>query len=276
MFFHTLHVPEIPSRVQFVIGIIAESETQDVLDARPSYTDDKLTQEKSGMGLQIEGLSVRYGSGDNILRDASLNVRTGEFVGLTGESGCGKSTLALAVMNLLPAAATVEGRVMFEGQDLRVLSEPQLQRLRGKRLSLVWQEPKAALNPVLPCGWQVAEVVRAHEGLARDECRLRAAKMLERVGLDGRTTSAYPHQLSGGQLQRVVLAQALVCSPALVIADEPTASLDTVTQAEIVRLVADLQRRLGTAILFITHNRRLLSGLANRVCTIQNGEICSE
>jgi ABC-type glutathione transport system ATPase component len=173
-------------------------------------------------------------------------------------------------MRLLPHAAAVHGRVLFEGRDLRALSEPQLEGVRGRRLSLVWQEPKAALNPVLTCGKQVEEVVRAHESLSHGEGARRAAKMLEMVGLPGRTAGAYPHQLSGGQLQRVVLAQALACGPALVIADEPTASLDTVTQAEIVRLVADLRRCLGTAFLFITHNRRLLSGLADRVYTIRD------
>lgn len=231
----------------------------------------------AGRVLQVEGLSVRYpASPAPLLCDARLHIGGGEIVGLAGESGCGKSSLALAIMGLLPPRTRLEGRVLFEGLNLRALSEKELRRVRGKRISMVWQEPKAALNPVLTCGRQVAEVVRAHEGLSSTECMRRAARMLEMAGLPGRSARAYPHQLSGGQLQRVVLAQALVCGPALVIADEPTAALDTVTQAEIVRLIADLRQRLGTAFLFITHNRRLLAGLAGRVYTVCGGGVHCE
>lgn len=222
--------------------------------------------------LDVEALTVSYpaagGATSAVLRDFGLQVGAGEVVGLTGASGSGKSTLALAILGLLPSGSRVEGRIVFEGRNLLGLTSDGMRALRGRRLALVWQEPGSALNPVLRCGRQVAEVLRAHTELPGAECRRKAAEMLAAVQLPERAASAYPHELSGGQLQRVVLAQALVCEPSLVILDEPTASLDTVTQAEILRLIAGLRRRVSASFLFITHNHALLAGFADRVCCL--------
>ena len=151
--------------------------------------------------------------------------------------------------------------------------EPDLERIRGRRLSIIWQEPKAALNPVLRCGRQVAEVVRAHHAFSWRECQDAARKMLSEVDLPGRAVDAYPPQLSGGHLQRVVIAQARVCRPALVIADEPTASLDTAAEAGILDLLRQWQAQSQTAFLFITHQPRLLAGFASRTLALREGQM---
>jgi peptide/nickel transport system ATP-binding protein len=223
--------------------------------------------------LEVHDLTVRYPGGTSAVSGVEFHIASGEVVGLVGESGGGKTTLALAISRLLPSGTSVEGSIRFEGTNMLAAAERDLQRIRGRRLSIIWQEPKAALNPVLCCGRQVAEVVRAHNALSWRQCQDAAHKMLLEVDLPTRAFEAYPHELSGGQRQRVVIAQALVCHPALVIADEPTASLDTSTQAGILDLLRQWQAQSQTAFLFITHQPRLLEGFASRTLALREGRM---
>ena len=230
--------------------------------------------------LEVADLTVHY---DGVsapaaaaVRDVSLQVEAGEAVGLLGESGCGKSTLLLAILGLLPPTArVVRGSVRFRGRDLLALPESERRRLRGAEIALVFQEPALALNPVRRVGGQVAEVLSAHRAQSARRSREEAVAMLEEVGLPepARLYEAYPHELSGGQRQRVVIAQALACRPALLLADEPTASLDATTQAELLALLRSLQERLGMAVLMASHDLGALSVLARRVLVMYAGGI---
>jgi oligopeptide/dipeptide ABC transporter ATP-binding protein len=233
--------------------------------------------------LQVRDLSISYWSdrGQELrITDAvSFDITVGQVVGLLGESGCGKTSIALSLLGLLPPKARVVcGSVHFRGQDILTLGEQQLQKIRGALVSIIFQEPGMALNPVMRVGDQIAEVIRAHRKWNRRRCREEAEDVLHQVRLsDGaRIYSAYPHQLSGGQRQRVVIAQALACKPALVIADEPTSALDTTTQAEILALLRELKERLQLALLLITHNPAILMGLADRVLVMYAGRIVEE
>ncbi len=218
--------------------------------------------------LEVRDLRVSYGRGtrgeiDGGTPAVSFDVYAGEILGMQGRSGCGKTSAALAILKLLPPEARVSGSVLFEGRDLLRLSDRELRRIRGKRISIIYQEPALALNPVMRVGDQIAEVARAH-GLSDD--KVEASAMLERVGLEPkRYYVAYPHELSGGERHRVVLAQALICRPQLVIADEPTASLDPALKTEILTLIANLRREFGTAFLLISHDRSVTSAIADRV-----------
>ena len=232
--------------------------------------------------LQVRDLRVHYnlsGAGPVCaLQGVDLVIGVGESVGVLGESGCGKSTLAATVMGLLPPEATVSrGSVRLRGRELIGLSQKELRSIRGTDLELIYQEPALALNPVLRVGQQVADVVHAHLPGDRARAIRRAQDMLAGVGLAGeRYFRAYPHQLSGGQLQRVVIAQALVCRPALVTADEPTSSLDSTTQAEILQLLKRLRQEMGIALLLISHDPAVLASLCDRVLVIYAGKIVEQ
>src|SRR5215831_10467006 len=197
--------------------------------------------------LKVENLTVQYcPEGAPEIANVSFAIARGEVVGLAGESGCGKTTLALSLLRLLPPSARImTGSIRFRGQELMTMSERPLEAIRGAGISMVLQEPGIALHPMLAVGEQIADVVQAHKPWSRQRCREEATRMLLRVHLEnvGRTYSAYPHQLSGGQQQRVVIAQALASQPDLVILDEPTASLDSRTQAEILTLLRELRER---------------------------------
>jgi ABC-type glutathione transport system ATPase component len=226
--------------------------------------------------LKVEGLTVQYcPQGAPEIADVSFAIARGEVVGLAGESGCGKTTLALSLLRLLPPPARiVTGSIRFRGQELMTLCERQLEAIRGAGISMVLQEPGIALHPMLPVGEQIADVVQAHMAWSRQSCREEAKRMLARVHLeDARIYAAYPHQLSGGQRQRVVIAQALACQPDLVIADEPTASLDSRAQAEILTVLRELRERSGTAMLLISHNPAVRAKLADRVMVMRAGRI---
>jgi peptide/nickel transport system ATP-binding protein len=221
--------------------------------------------------LEIENLSVRYG--DTIaLDDVSLSVGAGEIVALVGPSGSGKSTLAAAAMDLLPAQAIEQGVVRIEGEDIRTLPDRKLRALRGGRVGIVFQEPATALNPALPIGRQIGEVLELHASLGRAEIGAEVTRLLTRVGLD-LSPKRYPHTLSGGQRQRVAIAMAIAAQPVLLLADEPTASLDPVARTEITALLVALVRERNMGLLLVTHDLALARRIANRVVTLDQGRI---
>ena len=225
--------------------------------------------------LEIANLQVRFGA-TAAVRGVSLRVERGETHCLVGESGCGKSVTALAVMNLLARGAERSADVLrFHDTDLLRLNERGMARLRGDKLAMIFQEPMTSLNPAYTIGSQMAEVFERHRGGSRRHALDRAASLLERVGITapGLRLKQYPHQLSGGLRQRVMIAMALMCDPELLIADEPTTALDVTVQAQILRLLQRLQRELGLALLLITHDLGIVARMAQRVSVMYAGEI---
>ena len=210
----------------------------------------------------------------------SLDVFPGETVGVVGESGCGKSVTALSVLRLIQPPGRIEpgSRIELEGRDIVTMGDAELRSIRGDRIAMIFQEPMTALNPVFTVGEQIAEVPRVHEGASRKAAWARAVEMLELMGIPSPAERAkqYPHQLSGGMRQRVMIAMALIMNPALVIADEPTTALDVTIQAQILELLGDLQRKLGTSILMITHDLGVIAETASRVVVMYGGEVVEE
>ena len=233
--------------------------------------------------LQVRNLTVEFpaarAAAQTAVDNVSFDVDAAEIVGLMGESGCGKTTLSLAMLGLLAKEqAAVSGSVMFRGRELLGLDERSLAKVRGAKISLVSQEPGIALSPVMRAGDQIAEVLHAHRNWEWAQCRVEARSWLARVGLlpIDRIYASYPHQLSGGQLQRVVLAQALACEPEIMIADEPTASLDALTQSSFLALLREMKSQLGVSVLLISHSARVQSILADRVLVMKEGRIVEE
>jgi len=229
--------------------------------------------------LALQNLTVEFPSPQGsvaAVRDISLSLDAGQTLALVGESGSGKSVTSLAIMGLLPPQARLSGAVLFEGRDITSASPTDLQDLRGMRLSMIFQEPMTALNPVMRVGDQVAEAVLAHDSrISRAQARERAIDALGEVAIPSpeRRWRDYPHQLSGGQRQRVMIAMAIVNRPALLIADEPTTALDVTVQAQILELLADLRRRLGLAMLFVSHDLAVVSRVSDRVAVMYAGRI---
>ncbi|WP_414731271.1 ABC transporter ATP-binding protein [Vineibacter terrae] len=226
--------------------------------------------------LEVEGLRVAFGGRIEAVRGASLAVARGQTHCLVGESGCGKSVSALAVMNLLARRGRrTADRLAFDGADLLGLSDMAMARLRGNRMAMIFQEPMTSLNPAYTVGSQMAEVLRRHRKVTRRAALDRAAELLGRVGITapGMRLGQFPHQLSGGLRQRVMIAMALMCDPELLIADEPTTALDVTVQAQILRLLAGLQRDLGLAILLITHDLGVVARVAHHVSVMYAGEV---
>jgi peptide/nickel transport system ATP-binding protein len=230
--------------------------------------------------VALENLVVDYVTRTRTIRavdGVSLSIAAGEIVGLAGESGCGKSTLGNALMQVLrPPAQVTGGRVLFEGKDVVGRSREELRRFRWRNVSMVFQSAMNALNPVMRVGDQFVDMMRAHERVSKSESLARAGDLLELVGIDRRRLRSYPHELSGGMRQRVVIAMALALRPELVIMDEPTTALDVVVQREILQQIRELQVELGFAVLFITHDLSLLLELAHRVAIMYAGEIVEE
>ncbi|HKW16316.1 MAG TPA: ABC transporter ATP-binding protein [Terriglobales bacterium] len=232
--------------------------------------------------IDISELTVRYrpmvGGPVLALNNVNLKMSPGEIVGLLGESGSGKSTLAATILQLLPATAERQGRILFKGENLTPRTERELRQLRGRHISVIPQDPANALNPVMRAGAQISEVLRAHMRLTRAERQARVLELLHEVGFDDpeRIRCSYPHQLSGGQRQRVVIAQAIACRPELIIADEPTSKLDPVSQTQVLELIAKMAREHKTALLWITHDPATLAGFADRVAVMHSGRIVEE
>jgi peptide/nickel transport system ATP-binding protein len=225
--------------------------------------------------LDIDQLEVSFGA-NAAVRGASLAVQAGETHCLVGESGCGKSVTALSVMNLLVrSAARKARRLAFQGQDLLALSDAGISRLRGNAMAMIFQEPMTSLNPAYTIGSQMTEVLRRHKKASQRAATDRAADLLARVGITapGLRLGQFPHQLSGGLRQRVMIAMALMCDPQLLIADEPTTALDVTVQAQILRLLSSLQRDLGLGLLLITHDLGIVARVATRVSVMYAGEV---
>jgi peptide/nickel transport system ATP-binding protein len=229
--------------------------------------------------LRVDGLSVDItvpAGRLHAVTDASFTVGAGETLCLVGESGCGKTMTSLALMRLLPRAARIAaGRISFEGRDLLALSEAEMAGLRGNRLAMIFQDPMTSLNPVFAIGEQLEEVYRRHRRAGRREARERAEYLLQRIGIMSPRLrlSQYPHQLSGGLRQRMMIAMALMCGPSLIVADEPTTALDVTVQVQILRLLAELQREFGMALILITHNLGVVARIADKVAVMYGGRI---
>ena len=234
--------------------------------------DDTLIQVKN---LQI---SFKYdGVMTPVIRGVSFDIKRGETLGMVGESGSGKSVTSREIMRLIatPPARIDSGEILFEGRDILKMSDDELRSIRGNRISMIFQEPMTSLNPVYPVGRQVAEVLRLHRGLDRKAAKARTVDLFHQVGIPDPAAryGAYPRQLSGGLRQRVMIAMAMACEPELLIADEPTTALDATIQAQILRLMGDLRRDHGTAILLITHNMGVVAQLCDYVYVMYAGQI---
>ena len=233
--------------------------------------------------LSVEGLKVYFRSENEVARavdGADFEVRRSETVCIVGESGCGKTVSALAVMGLIPCPPgdIVGGRVLFAGLNLLDLDDEALQKIRGSRIGMVFQEPLTSLNPVFTVGEQIAEPLRVHASMTPADIRQRSIQLLSDVGIEaaGERLADYPHQLSGGQRQRVMIAMALACNPELIIADEPTTALDVTVQAQILRLMNRLQRSRALSVLYITHDLGVVSQIADRVYVMYAGVIVEQ
>jgi len=233
--------------------------------------------------LQIDDLQTHFFTAIGTVRavdGVSYSLKSGETLGVVGESGCGKSVTALSILRLVanPPGRIVGGAVRFEGRNLLELSESEMERIRGNDISMIFQEPMTSLNPLFTVGWQISEAIALHQGLSKRDAWDKAVEMLRRVQMPEaeRRAHAYPHQLSGGMRQRVMIAMALSCNPKVLIADEPTTALDVTIQAQILDLMRDLQETLGTAIILITHDMGVVAENADRVVVMYAGRKVEE
>ncbi len=232
--------------------------------------------------LEVEGLRTSFHTRDGVVRAVTgidFTVNRGEILGLVGESGCGKSVTSLSIMRLIAPPGRIEaGSVRFDGQELLTLRDREIRKLRGNRISMIFQQPTSSLNPVFNVGMQLGEVLELHRNMKRRGARDRAAELLRIVGIPDpvRRLDAFPHELSGGMAQRVMIAMALACEPELLIADEPTTALDVTIQAQILDLLRALQQETGTAIVLITHDLGVIAEMADRVAVMYAGEIVEQ
>jgi peptide/nickel transport system ATP-binding protein len=232
--------------------------------------------------LEVDALQTHFRTPDGVNRavdGVSFAIEAGETLAIVGESGCGKSVTAMSILRLIPEPpGKMAGAIRFQGKDLLQASAREMRAIRGNEISMIFQEPMTSLNPVLTIGRQIGETLRLHQGLSKAEAEARAVEMLTLVGIPepGRRVREYPHQLSGGMRQRVMIAIALACSPKLLIADEPTTALDVTIQAQILDLMRDLKRRVGAAIMLITHDLGVVAEVADRVVVMYAGRKVEE
>src|SRR5271170_1738039 len=232
--------------------------------------------------LEVENLQTHFGTPDGVARAVegmSFHIDAGETLGIVGESGCGKSVTSMSILRLIQEPpGKIAGSIRFEGRDLLGVSEQEMRAIRGNAISMIFQEPMTSLNPVLTVGQQIGETVRLHQGMNARDAEAKAVEMLTLVGIPAptRRVREYPHQLSGGMRQRVMIAMALACNPRLLIADEPTTALDVTIQAQILDLMRDLKTRLGSAIMLITHDLGVVAEMAQRVVVMYAGRKVEE
>ncbi len=228
--------------------------------------------------LEIKNLAVEYVTSEETIHAVngiSLSLEKGECLGLVGETGAGKTSTALSVIRLLadPPAKVRSGEILYNGTDLLKLSEKQMMDIRGNDITMIFQDPMTALNPVKTVGEQIAEVIRLHQKCTREESKKKACEMLEAVGIEARRADEYPHQFSGGMKQRVVIAIALACEPQILLADEPTTALDVTIQAQVIEMMIELRRRYQMSIIFITHDLGIVAEVCDKVAIMYAGEI---
>ena len=230
--------------------------------------------------LEIQDLRTHFHTDDGVAKavdGVNYAIKPGETLGVVGESGCGKSVTAMSVMRLIPMppGEIVSGRILFQGRDLLELSEAEMRKIRGNEISVIFQEPMTSLNPVFKVGQQIGEALQLHQKLSKEQARERTIELLQKVGIPdpGKRVDEYPHQMSGGMKQRVMIAMALACGPALLIADEPTTALDVTIQAQILDLLKELQETEGMAILMITHDLGVIAESADHVAVMYAGKV---
>lgn len=228
--------------------------------------------------LEVKNLVVEYFSGKSIVHavnGVNLKMQKGKTLGLVGETGAGKTTIAKSILRILPdvGARIVQGEILLDGEDLLTLKEHDMRKIRGNEISMIFQDPMTALNPVQRVGEQIAEAVRLHSDMSKEECNERAKEMLRMVGITEDRFSEYPHQFSGGMKQRIVIAIALACNPQVLLADEPTTALDVTIQAQVLELVEDLQKKFNTSMLLITHDLGVVATACDDVAIIYAGQI---
>lgn len=231
--------------------------------------------------LSIENLRIEYVTEDEVVKAVNginLSMNKGETLGLVGETGAGKTTTALAIMRLLPSRVghIAEGSITLGGIDILAQSEPQMRKLRGEQMAMIYQDPMTSLNPVIPVGEQIMEVLELHKKQSKAEMQARVDELLKMVGIPAERGNEYPHQFSGGMKQRVVIAMALACEPELLIADEPTTALDVTIQAQVLRMIQDLKAKLNTSMLLITHDLGVVAQTCDSVAIMYAGEIVEQ
>jgi oligopeptide/dipeptide ABC transporter ATP-binding protein len=232
--------------------------------------------------LEVKGLKTYFYTEDGVVRavdGVDIEVFPGEVLGIVGESGCGKSVTSLSIMRLIAKPGKIDaGEILLDGENLLNLSEEEMSKVRGNRISMIFQQPQTALNPVFKVGDQLAEVLNVHQDMGKDAGHKRAVALLKMVGVPDpeRRAEAYPHELSGGMAQRVMIAMALACVPEVLIADEPTTALDVTIQAQILDLMRDMRREMGTSVILITHDLGVVAEMAERVAVMYAGEIVEQ
>ena len=259
---------------------VASLEETHIEELAPAAADES---ERLGETLlEVRNLATSFYTRNGVVRAVTgvdFSVRRGEILGLVGESGCGKSVTSLSILGLVTPPGKVEsGDVVFDGRDLRTISATELRSLRGNRIAMIFQQPQSSLNPVLDVGFQLSEVLEIHKNMRRRAARQRSLELLRMVGIPDpeRRLKSYPHEMSGGMAQRVMIAMALACEPELLIADEPTTALDVTIQAQILDLMRRLQRETGTAIILITHDLGVVAEMCDRVAVMYAGEIVEQ
>ena len=228
--------------------------------------------------LEVKKLTVQYTTDDAVIHAVngiSFDIEEGQTLGIVGETGAGKTTTCLSILRLISSTSgqIQEGEILFEGNDILKKSESEMRKIRGQKITMIFQDPMTALNPVIPVGKQISEVIRKHQKCSRTEATARAGEMLNKVGIAPERASDYPHQFSGGMKQRVVIAMALACNPKLLLADEPTTALDVTIQAQMLEMIKELQREFHTAMILITHDLGIVAETCDSVAIMYAGEL---